>query len=226
MHWVLISQPELTGLKAKRPDFMWISKNSLEVFVDLVEIEAPSKPWQTKDGRPSAKLTQAIDQLHDWKSWFSDERNVLRFKADYRIEEHTLYTRAFSQQYTLIYGREQEATSTEAFAKKRVSYDSGDQTVMSYDRLKPDPTMMCHPTVRLDRSGPDLKMRMLHIPATFKLGPNVARDWARLTQREEAIQKNPWLSDERKEFLIQRLPYWDGWSKKKHLGIVSSRDEE
>src|SRR5687767_5787396 len=67
LHDAVFSQPELPGFRAKRPDFMWIAKDSAAITAHLIEIEAPGKRWCTNRGQPTAELTQAIDQLRDWK---------------------------------------------------------------------------------------------------------------------------------------------------------------
>ena len=48
---------------------MWITRDSVAVYVVLIEIEAPAKPWATVRGQRSSKLTQAESQIKDWKVW-------------------------------------------------------------------------------------------------------------------------------------------------------------
>ncbi|MHB8490683.1 MAG: Shedu anti-phage system protein SduA domain-containing protein, partial [Solirubrobacteraceae bacterium] len=70
----LISQPELTGIGERRPDFMWIARNSAMVQPALIEIESPSKRWvagKGKSARPSADFTQALNQLWQWGEWLA-----------------------------------------------------------------------------------------------------------------------------------------------------------
>lgn len=56
----LISQPELSGIGDRRPDFMWIARSSAIVQPVLIEIESPGKRWlagKGKAARPSADFT-------------------------------------------------------------------------------------------------------------------------------------------------------------------------
>jgi hypothetical protein len=46
------------------------------ILYELIEIESPhSKPFN-KTGEPSARLTKAIQQIHDWKDWLLENRNT------------------------------------------------------------------------------------------------------------------------------------------------------
>src|SRR4051794_36921269 len=56
----LITEPRLTGIIAKVPDFCWLAADSVNLTAVLVEIETPAKPWQ-QEGKAvaAAELTQA-----------------------------------------------------------------------------------------------------------------------------------------------------------------------
>jgi len=54
----IITQPPLTGLRAKRPDFLYITRDSATVFAVMVEIEHPSKSWATASEQPSADFRE------------------------------------------------------------------------------------------------------------------------------------------------------------------------
>ncbi|MET0795404.1 MAG: Shedu anti-phage system protein SduA domain-containing protein [Polyangiaceae bacterium] len=92
---VYFTQPELPGFRSKRPDFMTITWDSDAVIATLIEIEAPAKPWATQKGFQSAKLTQALDQLREWKAWFCEPENMIQFTKLYRIDQRTLETHQF-----------------------------------------------------------------------------------------------------------------------------------
>jgi hypothetical protein len=66
----VITQPPLSGLIKKVPDFMWIAHSSDLILPTLIEIEKPGKRWFKKDGDPTADLTHARQQLATWRSWF------------------------------------------------------------------------------------------------------------------------------------------------------------
>jgi hypothetical protein len=128
----LISQPVLPSFTRKVPDFMFIARDSAAVYAVLIEIEDPRKPWATSNGCPSAKLTQAINQLKEWQAWFSQPLNCKQFKGYYNIPQEFLNYRQFLQKYILIYGRQSEAMSNPEFAKKRFSLQGLNEVFSNY----------------------------------------------------------------------------------------------
>ena len=207
------TQPELPGFRAKRPDFLTVVWDSDSVVVMLVEIEAPAKRWTTKSGTPSSALTQAIDQLHQWKAWFREPENVLQFQKLYRLDQVVLDKRQFEQRYALIYGRRSEATASPNFAKKRRLLAQPDEILMTYDRLRPSSRMGDSPTVRLDRSRQDHRLTVAHVPPTLRIGPYNADQLVQLAGLRDAIASNELISRERRAFLARRMDYWEDWAQ-------------
>jgi antiviral defense system Shedu protein SduA len=102
----LVSQPELAGLGVRQPDFLWLSRNSGEICPVLIEIEKPTKRWATagKNPQPTAELTQALNQLRQWREWMRNPQNVMIFLERYGVPLNWR-RRQFSPLYVLIYGR-------------------------------------------------------------------------------------------------------------------------
>jgi len=212
LHGFIYTQPELPGIRTKRPDFLVLEQDSATIYAVLIEIEAPAKPWATRRGVPSATLTQAIDQLRDWQAWFQEPQNLITFQRLYDIGPDELSGRKLVQHYTLVYGRREEATRIESFASKRHDLAGSYQFLMTYDRLKPNPTSDL--TVRLDRSGPDTVLRLVSVPPTFVLNKEEALRFSMLSGREEAIRSNPLLTEARKDFLIERIRIADRYAER------------
>jgi hypothetical protein len=215
----IVSQPKLNGFSKKIPDFLCITRDSAAVYAVLVEIEHPSKPWATGNGQSSAEFTQAINQIADWKSWFCDPVNVMSFQRDYRIPADWLRSRSFVQKYVLIYGRRSDPSLTEEFNKKRKLLEREDEFYMTYDRIRPYKDSSQDLCAKLDAIG----YRALSVPPTLTLGPIMAHGVNQVRDKAAAVQLNRYLSDVRKKFLIERIPYWDAWDGS---GIRSSTDVE
>jgi len=207
----VFTQPELPGFRAKRPDFMVMSYDSEALTVLLIEIEAPGKKWSTKTGTSTAEFTQARDQLLQWKTWFREPENRVQFCKLYRIDQRVLETRQMMPRYALIYGRRAEVESKPAFAKKRSEIASHDEVLMTYDRLAPSSRLADQPTLRLSRSEVDTKVEVVSVPPTLQLGPHTAREFGNWTNLRDAVRANPLITAERRQFLLERLDYWDGW---------------
>jgi hypothetical protein len=215
----VISQPVLPDLTCRIPDFMWIAKNSVAIYPNLIEIEAPNKRWFTKAGQPSADLTQAQDQLTQWKSWFAEPLNAARFKELYQIEHDFLPLKPI---YILIYGRREEANRSRQHSKKRVHMDRPDEILMTFDRLQPDPKTSDFLCVKITLGG----YRAITIPPTIRLGPSLAGTHGRIRDKGDAVRSSPYLTGERKEFLVERFDYWDDCSRQDRMRVVRLSDRE
>ena len=219
----LISQPPLPSYDRRIPDFMWISLNSGTEEPVLIEIEAPGKRWFTTSGKQTAHLTQAVNQIAEWKAWFGIPHNIEAFKAFYGLDREAGKRRRFKPAYLLIYGRRAEATAVPSFTQKRSYLLPDDVVTMTYDRLRPNANAGQLICMKVDGAG---TFRALSVPATLKWQPGLAEDRTQIAGIEAAIDANPHISSKRKQFLIRRLPYWNEWAKRKPQGVISLRDEE
>lgn len=209
----IISQPVLPDFTSKIPDFMAITCDSMSLYVYMIEIEAPKKPWFTKNGVQHHKLTQAIGQIKDWQAHFSDPLNIEKFKDHYRLDQFRRML-VVQPRYILIYGRRDEATKNPEYAKKRSHLqNSTNETFMTYDRLETNYSLMNHLTVKIDKKG----YSAISIPPTITVGPMVARYLNRIRNKETAIRKCRYLSDERIAFLERKFVYCDNWYNKQRL---------
>ena len=219
----LISRPPLPSYDRRIPDFMWLSTNSEIEEPVLIEIEAPSKRWFTASGTQTAHLTQALNQIAEWKAWFGAPQNVEAFKAFYRLDREAWQRRRFRPGYLLIYGRRAEASATPRRTQKRSYLHADDVVSMTFDRLQPNPSASRTVCVKVDVSG---SFKAISVPPTLKWRPALASDRAIIQDLPTAIEANSHIPPERKRFLIRRLGYWHEWASRDQRGIISSGDEE
>ena len=227
LHCSLIAQPELPGKPSYFPDFMWLSTHSDSWFPTLIEIEKPSKRMFNKNEDTSANFNHARDQLNQWRSWFSEPENVQNFTTMYGIPDH-FRNRAMKLSMILIYGRSSEFEGTPSLTKKRAGLTQQDETLMSFDRLKsidyPNNAPVSDAiTVKAKGQG---QYQALWIPSVFTTGPNLAERLLKIDSISEAINKNPEISEERKNFLKRRIPYWQEWAAATGLSVKSLSDWE
>lgn len=109
------------------PDFLLAVRNSAGFHWVMVELESPAHAALTASGRMSAKLTEAVGQIGDWRSWLREniayaqgELGFLRIHAE--IPAIIVIGRRTAME------RRQAARYTELSMR-------GDLTVMTYDRL-------------------------------------------------------------------------------------------
>lgn len=219
----LIAQPRLPGFNARVPDFMWIATDSGTTYAVVIEIEAPTKKWFRKDGTPTAHLTQAQHQLTEWRIWFEKPYNQQAFLEHYCRPSY-LHRRMFLPQYVLIFGRRSEFEGRDDLASKRPRLERDDEYYMTFDRLHPIKDHDQYMTVRNDGRG----YHALSVPATFKLGPSLQEHRSAIAGKADVVDKSPFMSDARKEFLKRRMPYWDAKreSEKGKMRFYSTGDWE
>lgn len=217
----VITQPLLGGINSKIPDFILITHDSATICANLIEIEDPKKKWARVDEVQTADLTQAINQIKDWKSWFADGLNREKFLDEYEIRNFS-HGRYFKQNYVLIYGRRNDPSLTESFNKKRGNLGNDDELFMTYDRLFPNCYLSNYMTVRLTAKG----YKAVHIPPTLEITPGHMLDWYSIANKEKAVNKNKYLSNARKKFLNSRWNYWENWVREDDVKLHNSDDRE
>lgn len=211
LHCSLISQPRLTGLQQRQPDFAWIATHSQTWFPTLIEIERPGKAIFTNDGSPRAEFTQARHQIAQWRSWFGESSKVNEFVREYGIPDLYLRWKTLQPHYVLVYGRRREVAHRPDLSKLLSSLLPGtDEDLVSYDRLEPDPELADAISVKPIGAG---RYEVLHVQPTLTLGPALADRLLHLTDVEEAICRCDAIPPDRKEFLRSRVAYWRQWAR-------------
>lgn len=193
----------------------------MTIYAVLIEIEAPTKRWFRADGVPSSDFTQAQNQLAEWKAWFSSPTNQAQFREAYCQPLGTPW-KALLPQYVLIYGRRAEFERRVDLAAKRTFLQREHEYHMTFDRLRPNKDHDQYMTVKFNGT----KYRAISMPATLQLGPMWAINRLMIEQKEEVVDRTPYLSAERKAFLKLRIPYWDNWARSGETGIQRLSDFE
>jgi hypothetical protein len=220
---LLISQPSLPGLRVRRPDFMWISSTSIATYPTLIEIESPSKRLFSARRVPMAAFTQARHQLAQWRAWFSQPENVQKFISEYAISK-TRGAEALEPRFIIVFGRRAEFESDPELARERACLLDGEvENLVSYDRLAPDPMFANTITVRATGSG---RFRAIAVPPTLTLGPRFADRLLIVDGLPEVLRATTSISMERRQFLLERLPYWEEWARRGGRGMSRSGDYE
>ena len=220
----LVSQPKLTGLRSRQPDFMWIAVHSLTWYPILIEIENPNKRIFKADAIPSHHFTQARNQLAQWRAWFNEPVNVQKFITEYGIPEDYTKYRRMQPHFMLIYGRRDEFANDIELSKQRgVLMTSADEELISFDRLHPNLALRDAITVRAAGYG---RYRVTAVMPTIEMGPVLADRLPHLDNLEETIDVDTRIPQARRDFLQERIPYWRSWAKQPEHGIVNTGDRE
>ena len=230
-HWpiqnALISQPRLLNdEKLRKPDFMWIAKNSLKLCPVLIEIEKPSKQEFKKNADfGQAIFSQAMDQISHWKRILNSPEGRQDFYERYNIPDE-FRKLTFTPQYVLVYGRRSEYEGDSWLTGVRAEHETTDIRIMSFDRLKmPDRNAFDCVTCKV-RDG---KYYVVNIPPTFVFKPSTITaigGYKEYYEFQDAVDKMEYTSDERKQFLKERFAYWRAIADTIHTGRMSTSDKE
>jgi hypothetical protein len=202
---------------------MWITSNSAEWYPTLVEIEAPSKTLFRKDGVPTSQFTQARNQLAQWRAWFSDTSNVQKFISEYAVPQDFVRFKTMEPHFLLVFGRRGEFQDDAELSKQRAALmPAHDEELMSFDRLSSQRFVRDVVTVRATGAG---RFRVLWVMPTLRMGPYVADTFLNFDGLAEAVASDHRISEERRSFLNERLPYWRDWNANRS-GIVNTGDWE
>lgn len=151
----VFTKPRLQGVgPVREPDFMWVTRSTALITPILVEIEKPSKRWFTKHGRPTADLTQARNQLNEWRTWFRRGGNHDAFRKTYVLQEDLGY-QSMEPHFVLVYGRRAEFEAGgphldyRRLREQRDLMRNIDEVFMTFDALRP--RFDCHDAVVVRR---------------------------------------------------------------------------
>lgn len=205
-------EPALTGRGREfDPDFMWVTRSSGLITPILIEIEKPSKPWFLQNGRPSAKFTQAHDQLNDWRSWFSRDGNAALFRDKYLFLERKYYNRPLQPQFVLIYGRGLEFeydgghVNPDDLRYKRDLQRRPDEAFMTFDALRPRYDQGNAMTLTMTVNGPEV---FAFSPTYRSGGPDLGEGALILGDPGEALKRSEMMTEERRAYLAKRWAHW------------------
>lgn len=211
------SKPRLAG-RAFEPDFMRITWDSSWIHVYLIEIEDPRKSMFTKGGDLSAAYKHARGQLTDWVNWFGDSTNALEFRKRFGLDHRRYASRDLRLQRILVYGRRSEVEAN-ARGRQARQDDEGIES-MTYDRLAPSEEARQDVTVQMKKG----RLTVKYVPPTFELGPVMMVVLGRFSDWEAAISRSDDIDDDRKAFLIRRIPYWSSLARTHQGAVMHNRD--
>lgn len=218
----LISQPIIDDCIQRKPDFMWLAKDSLCFCPVLIEIERPSKEEFRKDEYARSGFTQAVGQIKQWKAILNSTNGREQFYERYSIPQN-LRALKFTPQYLLVFGRRSEYEEDKWLTRLRAEEESSDTKIFSFDRLM-EPSRDIYDTVTCKVS--DGNYHVISIPPTFVYRPGLSNNYDKLINFKQAVTKMIYTSDGRKQFLLNRYSYWVGFGESANLGSIDTSDKE
>ncbi len=222
IHSVLFVEAQLPGIRRPIPDFMWVVRDTEAVRPICIEIESPTKRWFKKSGLATDELQHAIRQLSEWRQFFENQANVINFRDLYALNGTYFGHRPLKPTYCLVYGRQNEFEGRDDLLTTRRGMRPDNTAWMTFDSLQPDD--YAHDVFSV-KVHVDRRWEALQAAPTLRFGNRDARDFSLLSGRDDAIRRNVYMTSERQEFLVSRLPVWDGWQAKHITGPQQVRWE-
>jgi hypothetical protein len=112
-------------------DFAFCRDDSPGFRWHFIEIERPRDRLFNKSGDPTARLTHALRQLHDWSAWFQENRDhVAKY---FPHAEKAVQFGLAEPHLTLVIGRRQLINSWDRPLMRRIG---GDVSIRTFDSLR------------------------------------------------------------------------------------------
>ncbi len=220
----LISQPFLgDGDEViRKPDFMWLAKDSLCFCPVLIEIERPSKKEFRNDEAARACFTQAAGQIKQWKAILNSQEGREQFYDRHSIPEQMRELK-FMPNYLLVFGRRSEYAGNKWLTRLRAEEQTDDFKIMSFDRLA-DANRNVYDLITCKVVNGTYKV--ICIPPTYVYRPCTAAKLKDYSGFYEAIDRMEHTTTDRKEFLKSRYEYWKAYGSKPNPGLYDTSDKE
>lgn len=217
----LISQPEIGSVFRRKPDFVWLANDSLNFVPVFIEIEKPNKKMFNEDGTTTAKVNQALGQIHEWQYLLNDPINI-QMLYDYFDLPLDIRKKTFKPQFLLVYGRRKEYDGNRILTGIRAARKTSEIDIMSFDRLKPLSDYRQFVSCKISNGI----YKVINIPPTYRYRADCAEELIKMDGFYEKINVMKYTSDERKKFLRERYEYWCEFGKKDFKGVICGQEGE
>jgi hypothetical protein len=207
---IIFSQLRLAGLFTRVPDFVFVTKTSVQLQVVFIEIEDPAKKFFNKDNSFTSEFNKAFQQLEDWNIWFQDASNqqVLRNTLNLAINHHGMKTLPMKAEYVLVYGRNSEYENQQIRINRLSAKNNSPYKVMSYDRLSPYYLSDTFITVKKDDNG----FYAIQVDENYLYDATMRGKHRHIADKKEAIENNQFMTDVKKAEVIKKVMFWDSLS--------------
>lgn len=195
------------GIFRRIPDFLFVTKTSVQLQVVFIEIEDPSKKIFTEKDYFNADFNQAYQQLEDWEQWFQHGTNqtVLRDSLNSVIDHSMMARLPMKAEFVLVYGRRSEYENMNMRIQRLSQKNKAPFKVMSFDRLTCAPYTSDLITVRLDQNG----AHALQVDERYEYEYTNRATHRNIQRKEEAVIRNEFISQERKDEIVKKIRHLD-----------------
>lgn len=214
---IVFAESDLQGIGGNfKPDFMWITANSIKVHPVMIEIEAPGRRYFTKAGDFTSEFNHAHRQLLDWKMWWNYPENISSFTRRFLDPIWDFRDRKIEPRYILIYGRSHERVGDSTLNRRRAEAAHPDEEIMTFDRLSPSEYLCDIASVQRTSA----RARLRAVPSSFTTGPPTMKFAPWLDPPElDTFTGVPLWDRSRAEYVHARFRHWQEIGKSESRSI-------
>ena len=200
----------LNGTFNRIPDFMFVTKSSIEAQVTFIEIEEPSKQIFTANNDFTSEFNHAFQQLEDWKSWLEEGNNGAYIRNELtRAIDHPMMRRlTIVYKFVLVYGRRSEYEGHDIRTTRLSQKSRGAFQIMSFDRLAYESyneNLIC---VKRNDAG----YYATEVSGSYDYNYVVRSVHKGILEKQSAVNKNVFFNADKKTELIRKMNILDAMS--------------
>jgi hypothetical protein len=210
IHSGVFAQPRLPGSKTLRPDFMRITRDSQWTYVTLFELKWAGMQLFRGGARFRDAFDAAREQLNGYAAALESD-GWREFRDLYRLPSYVDH-RDLHMRLVLLAGRRSEVYQ---HPERRDRRRRESLVVRSLDSLVPAAEARDEMNLALRRG----QIMAAGVQPTMRFGPGNAGALAIVRGVAAAIGAQPAMPPRRKQFLLERLPYWQSFDRRPGLRI-------
>ncbi|MES2113306.1 MAG: Shedu anti-phage system protein SduA domain-containing protein [Bacteroidota bacterium] len=222
---LIISQPRIKSLaRDRQPDFLIITGNSLQLFFNFIEIEAPAKKiFHERKYELSKDFFQSYSQLTQWRSFehsiISDYcsftvNTLFGNNGDFKVKRKHYYN------FIMLYGNSDEVLQKNdpTYTSLLLSQFKDEIQHVTYSRLISDP-IFHRPLITIKRRANVDQFEAIG------MDPIKYYDYWRwsnhhnISGKQALIKKTTYLNDDEKDVLIEKITAYDKLSSEEILKL-------
>lgn len=210
IHSGVFTQPRLPGTKTLRPDFMRITRDSQWTYVTVFELKWPGMDLF----RGGARFRDAFDAAREQVNGYAATLEVdgwREFRDWYQLPDYVEH-RDIQLRLVLLAGRRSEVYQ---HPERRDRRRRESVLIRSLDSLTPAAEARDEMTLALRGRT----IAATSVQPTMRFGPGNAVALSIVHGMGGAIARQPAFSERRRQFLLERLPYWQAFERRPGLRI-------
>jgi len=206
---VIISQPQIKDYSGdRRPDFLVVTSNSLELYFNFIEIESPNKQIFKGDKvELHSDFYQAYGQLHQWKANIESLKAYIgHLKKNLFCDNFNLSRKTDKINYVLLYGNSDELISSPSNRQREFLSDFLPANIYhsTYSRLISN-LYIPGGMFSVKRNSNDDTYSAIGITPFKTYETSEWSDFHNVTGKEEVIQSCPYLTETERNDVIKEI---------------------